>query len=87
MNKKNKSLRIEINDQKYLYEIIGKYPKIKSGRKNYYNHYIRVLKNILLTNFFEKNIEDTKKIFLNKFNFHYNKTSNKIILNKKNKYL
>ena len=87
MNKKIKPLKIEINNQKYLHKIIKEYPKIKSGRKNYYNHYIRVLKNILLTNFFEKNIEDTKKIFLNKFNFHYNKTSNKIILNKKNKYL
>ena len=87
MDKKIKLLRLEINDQKYLYEIIREHPKIKSGRKNYHNHYIRVLKNILLTNFFEKNIEDIEKVFLNKFNFHYNKTSNKIILNKKNKYL
>ena len=86
MNKKIKPIRIEINDQKYLYKIIEEYPKIKSGRKNYHDHYIRVLKNILLTNFFEKNIDDTKKIFLNKLNFKYNKTSIKIDLDKKNKF-
>ena len=83
MDKKIKTLRIAINDQKYLYEIIREYPKIKSGRKNYYDHYIRVLKNILLTNFFEKNIDDSEKIFLNKFNFNYNKSSVKIHLDKK----
>ena len=86
MNKKIKPIRIEINDQKYLYKIIEEYPKIKSGRKNYHDHYIRVLKNILLTDFFEKNIDDTKKIFLNKLNFKYNKTSIKIDLDKKNKF-
>ena len=37
------------------------------------------LKNILLTNFFEKNIDDTEKIFLEKFNINYNKKSIKII--------
>ena len=78
MNKKIKPIRIEINDQKYLYKIIEEYPKIKSGRKNYRDHYIRVLKNILLTNFFEKNIDDTEKIFLEKFNINYNKKSIKI---------
>ena len=84
MNIKIRPLRIEINDQKYLYKIIRKYPKIKSGRKNYYNHYIRVLKNILLTNFFEKNIDNAEKIFLSKFNFNYKKTSIEINLKKNN---
>ena len=84
MNKKIKPLKIEINNQKYLHKIIREYPKIKSGRKNYYDHYIRVLKNILLTNFFEKNINDAEKIFLNKFNFSYNKKFLKINLDRKN---
>ena len=84
MGNKIKPLKIALNNQKYLYEIIKKYPNIKSGRKNYYDHYIRVLKNILLINYFENNIDDTEKIFLNKFYFNYNKTSIKINL-KKNK--
>ena len=83
MNKKIKPIEIAINDQKYLYKIIKEYPKIKSGRKNYYDHYIRVLKNILLTSFFEKNIDNAEKIFLEKFNINYNKTSIKINLGKK----
>ena len=87
MNKKIKPLKIEINNQKYLYKIIKEYPKIKSGRKNYYDHYIRVLKNILLINYFEKNINDIDKIFFNKLTFNYNKKSIKINLDKKNKYL
>ena len=82
MNKKIKSLKVKINNQIYLNEIIEQYPKIKSGRKNYYNQYIRVLKNILLTNFFENNVGDVEKIFLNKFNFKYNKTSIKVNLNR-----
>ena len=52
MNKKFKSLKVEINNQIYLNKIMKQYPKIKSGRKNYHDHYIRVLKNILLTDFF-----------------------------------
>ena len=82
MDNKIKPLKIAINNQKYLYEIIRKYPNIKSGRKNYYDHYIRVLKNILLTNFIENNIDDTEKIFLNKFYFNYSKTFIKINLKK-----
>ena len=87
MDKKIKPLRLEINDQKYLYEIIRQHPEIKSGRKNYHKHYIRVLKNILLTYFFEEKIDDSEKIFLNKLNFNYNKTYIKINLDKKNKLL
>ena len=48
MKKKIKSLKMRINNQDYLNKIINKYPEIKSGRKNYHDHYIRVLKNILL---------------------------------------
>ena len=81
---KKKPLKVSINNQNYLYEIIRKYPNIKSGRKIYHGHYIRVLKNILLTNFFENNIDDMEKIFLNKFYFNCDKTSIKINL-KKNK--
>ena len=84
MNKKIKPLKIQINNQKYLHKIITEYPKIKSGRKNYYDHYIRVLKNILLTNFFEKNIDDAEKIFLIKCNFSNNKNFLKINLDRKN---
>ena len=84
MNKKIKPLKITINNQKYLFEIIKKYPKIKSGRKNYHHYYIRILKNILLTTYFNTNIKDIKKIFLNKLSFGYNKTSVKINLSKKN---
>ena len=87
MNKNFKSLKANIKDQSYLNKITKQYPKIKSGRKNYYNHYIRVLKNILLTKFFERNINDIEKIFLNKLYFKYNKKSIKIESDKKNKYI
>ena len=43
-----KIIKLKIHNQKYLKEIIKKYPSINSGRKNYYTHYLRVLKNILL---------------------------------------
>ena len=75
-----KSLKIKINNQNYIYEIINNYPKIKSGRKNYYNHYIRILKNILLTKFFTSNINETNEMFVNKFNYKINKTLIKINL-------
>ena len=73
MNKKIKPIRIEINDQKYLYKIIEEYQKIKSGRKNYHDHYIRVLKNTLLTKFFTKNINHIDEMFIKKFEFRTNK--------------
>ena len=75
-----KSLKIKINNQNYIYEIINNYPKIKSGRKNYYDHYIRILKNILLTKFFTSNINETNEMFFNKFNYKINKTLIKINL-------
>ncbi len=42
-------------DQKYLYDILGHYPNIGSGRKNYSAHYKRILKNILLSKIYAKN--------------------------------
>ena len=84
MKKKNKLLKIKINDQEYLDKIIKEHPNIKSGRKNYYVHYIRVLKNILLTKFFIENKHNIKAMFLNKFNFHINKKLIRINLDNKN---
>ena len=48
-------LNIKKIDQKYLYDILGYYPNIGSGRKNYSAHHKRVLKNILLSKIFAKN--------------------------------
>ena len=73
MKKKIKLLKIRINNQEYLTKIINKYPKIKSGRKNYHDHYIRVLKNTLLTKFFTKNINHIDEMFIKKFEFRTNK--------------
>ena len=53
MTKNN--IRIKKIDQKYLYEIIRCYPNINSGRKNYSNHYKRILKNIFLSKIYAKN--------------------------------
>ena len=82
--KKNKLLKIKINNQEYLDKIIEEHPKIKSGRKNYYDHYIRVLKNILLTKFFVENQNNSNVMFYNKFNFLINKKLIKINLDNKN---
>ena len=82
--KKNKLLKIKINNQEYLDKIIEEHPKIKSGRKNYYDHYIRVLKNILLTKFFVENQNNANVMFYNKFNFLINKKLIKINLDNKN---
>jgi len=48
-------------DQKYLYDILGHYPNIGSGRKNYSVHHKRVLKNILLSQMYAKNKTLKKK--------------------------
>ena len=42
-------LKIQINDQNYIKMILKKNPNISSGRKKYSEHYIRILKNILIT--------------------------------------
>ena len=82
--KKNKLFKIRINDQEYLDQIIKEHPNIKSGRKNYYGHYIRVLKNILLTKFFIENQSNANAMFYNKFNFLIKKKLIEINLDNKN---
>ena len=55
---------IKKNDQKYLYNILRYYPKIRSGRKNYSTHYKRILKNIFLSKIYAKNKTlDNKNIY------------------------
>ena len=41
------------NNQKYIENLLKKYPQISSGRKKYSKHYIRTLKNLLLTKAFD----------------------------------
>ena len=67
MIKKEKVEKIKIHNQKYLKDILKKYPQISSGRKNYNFHYNRLLKNLLLikaNKFLEK-----KNNFFKKFKF------------------
>ena len=54
--------KIKINkiNQSYLFDLINKYKKISSGRKNYSFQYKRVLKNILLSKLYKKNIIPNK---------------------------
>ena len=54
--------KIKINkiNQSYLFNLINKYKKISSGRKNYSFQYKRVLKNILLSKLYKKNIIPNK---------------------------
>ena len=51
----NNYINIKKIDQKYLYDIIINYPNINSGRKNYSNHYKRILKNIFLSKIYANN--------------------------------
>ena len=44
-----KKFKIQINNQDYIKMILKKNPIISSGRKKYNEHYIRILKNILIT--------------------------------------
>ena len=53
-------INIEKIDQQYLYDIIRFHPNISSGRKNYFTQYKRVLKNILLSKLYKKNIIPNK---------------------------
>ena len=54
--------KISINkmNQYYLIEILKKYPKINSGRKNYKTQYKRVLKNILMSKAYNELSKSTK---------------------------
>ena len=47
-------------NQSYLFILINRYKKISSGRKNYSFHYKRVVKNILLSKLYKKNIIPNK---------------------------
>ena len=71
-----KYTQIKINDQKYLFDIINKYPEVCSGRKNYPDHYKRVLKNILLSKAYQK--INYKNIF--EYNFQNILINNKSII-------
>ena len=53
-------LKIKKINQSYFFSLINKYKKISSGRKNYSLHYRRIIKNILLTKLYEKNIIPNK---------------------------
>ncbi len=44
----------------YIKDIITKYPKIVSGRKNFYNHHTRIIKTIDLIKEFKKNKNKNK---------------------------
>ncbi len=70
--KKNKA-KIHITNQHYFKDLLKKYPSLKSGRKNYNNYYLRVLKNILILKFFKLNKNSKKDIMLNKFKFYRKK--------------
>ena len=59
--------KIKRHSQKYLKDIIKKYPTISSGRKNYDFHYNRLLKNLLLIKA-NKNLEK-RNSFFKKFKF------------------
>ncbi len=66
---KNKKIIVKKINQNYLKDLVALNKKISSGRKNYKDHYHRVLKNILLAKFFSsKNLpfKNTFKIINNK---------------------
>ena len=58
LNIKMLTKKISINkvNQNYLKKILKLNPKIKSGRKNYKQHYKRIIKNILLTKLYKNNL-------------------------------
>ena len=55
-----KKFSIKKINQSYLFNLLNKYQDISSGRKNYSFHYKRVLKNILLSKLYKKNIIPNK---------------------------
>ena len=80
MKKKLKNIRIKINHQSYIQDIIKKYPSINSGRKNYYKHNIRILKNILLSQVYNRTIKNKEIEYIRNFSFHKNSKFLKIEL-------
>ena len=67
-----KYLKLKINKIKYVKEIIKNYPGINSGRKNYYDQQLRVLKNILLAQAYEKQFKKKEGMFSNNLIFNKN---------------
>ena len=66
---KQKKIIIKKIDQNYLKNLLLLNEKISSGRKNYDNHYNRILKNVLLSKLFSNEIMPFKnnfKIIINK---------------------
>ena len=55
-----RKLKIKKINQSYLFNLLNKYQNINSGRKNYSFHYRRVLKNILLSKLYKKDIIPNK---------------------------
>jgi hypothetical protein len=60
--KKQKIIIKKIN-QNYLNNLFAINKKISSGRKNYKHHYNRILKNVILSKLFSKNIMPIKNNF------------------------
>ena len=75
-----KYIKLNLENQKYINEIILKNSKILSGRKNYKSQYERVLKNILLAKKFK--IYSNKKIssFFKKTKFKIGKKYIKLFI-------
>ena len=57
-----RKFKINKINQSYLFILINKNKKISSGRKNYSFQYKRVLKNILLSKLYKKNIIPDKHL-------------------------
>ena len=72
-----------INNQKYIRDLIKQYPKISSGRKNFNDQNIRIIKNILLTKAF--NLLSMKKFFQYSEKMEFFKEKKLITLKFKNK--
>ena len=74
-------IKIKKNNQEYVNDLIKKYPKIKSGRKNYKKHYYRILTNILLSKGFNNLSKEkfflSKKYMFEDHNYLYLTTKNK----------
>ena len=81
MYKKHLEIIIKKSNQSYIYELLKKYPRISSGRKNYSQQYSRVLKNLLLSKLYNK-ISNKNKYFSNKVFFV--ETNKSLMIKQKN---
>ena len=63
---KYNKIKIKKISQLYFNKLINDYDHIKSGRKNFDSHYNRVIKNILLSKLYIKDIMPNKKSFIYK---------------------